>query len=259
MVQMKEGIPMKKVAISIAIGVVFTCFAGMTVSAEDEHVVEKGDTLWNISQRYDITVEEIMEINELEKSTIHPKQTLNLYTTYKVEKGDTLTKISEDLDVSVDQLKEWNDLESDLITVGQILNIKSKQTQESVKEGKSENNSKEEKSDNHSDEVDATNNESLEEQTLSMTATAYTAECEGCTGVTYTGIDLNENPEEKVIAVDPDVIPLGSEVYVEGYGHAIAADIGSAIKGNKIDIFVPTQDEALDWGVKDVDVTIIDE
>src|SRR5699024_10973319 len=311
MVQMKEGIPMKKVAISIAIGVVFTCFAGMTVSAEDEHVVEKGDTLWNISQRYDITVEEIMEINELEKSTIHPKQTLNLYTTYKVEKGDTLTKISEDLDVSVDQLKEWNDLESDLITAGQILNIKSKQTQESVKEGKSENNSKEEKSDNHSAEVDATNNESLEEQTLSMTATAYTAECEGstgvtytgidsnknkeeksdnqsdevddtntesleeqtlsmtataytaecegCTGVTYTGIDLNENPEEKVIAVDPDVIPLGSEVYVEGYGHAIAADIGSAIKGNKIDIFVPTQDEALDWGVKDVDVTIIDE
>src|SRR5699024_5877633 len=119
-----------------------------------------------------------------------PKQTLNLYTTYQVEKGDTLTKISEDLDVSVDQLKEWNDLDSDLITVGQTLNVKSKQTQDAIKGEKSENNSKDEKSDNHSDEVDAANNESEEEQTLSMTATAYTAECEGCTGVTYTGIDL---------------------------------------------------------------------
>ncbi|MDQ7861221.1 3D domain-containing protein [Peribacillus frigoritolerans] len=41
----------------------------------------------------------------------------------------------------------------------------------------------------------------------------------------------------KIIAVDPSVIPMGSKVYVEGYGYAVAADKGGAIKGNRIDVF----------------------
>src|SRR5699024_6125542 len=65
---------------------------------------------------------------------------------------------------------------------------------------------------------------SSEGETFSVTATAYTSDCEGCTGTTATGIDLNANPDKKVIAVDPDVIPLGTEVHVEGYGNAVAAD-----------------------------------
>src|SRR5699024_7614567 len=55
-------------------------------------------------------------------------------------------------------------------------------------------------------------------QTKTMQATAYTAKCDtGCTGITATGQNLNANPNKKVIAVDPSVIPLGSRVYVEGY------------------------------------------
>ena len=41
-------------------------------------------------------------------------------------------------------------------------------------------------------------------QEMTMTATAYTAYCEGCSGITYTGIDLRSNPNQKVIAVDPN-------------------------------------------------------
>jgi peptidoglycan DL-endopeptidase CwlO len=93
-------------------------------------------------------------------------------------------------------------------------------------------------------------------KTLTVTATAYTANCKGCSGITHTGIDLINNPDSKVIAVDPSVIPLGSVVYVEGYGYAIAGDVGSAIKGNKIDIFVPNRSEALKWGVRRVKITI---
>ena len=96
-----------------------------------------------------------------------------------------------------------------------------------------------------------------EEETITVTATAYTANCEGGTGVTYTGVDLRANPESKVIAVDPTVIPLGTKVYVEGYGYATAADIGGAIKGNKIDVFIPSQSEAEDWGMKTVEVKIL--
>jgi 3D (Asp-Asp-Asp) domain-containing protein len=94
-------------------------------------------------------------------------------------------------------------------------------------------------------------------KTISVTATAYTAYCYGCSGVTATGIDLRSNPNQKVIAVDPNVIPLGSEVYVEGYGHAIAGDTGGAIKGNKIDLFIPSHSEAMKFGRQSVNVTIL--
>ncbi|MBU3144006.1 3D domain-containing protein [Clostridium sp. CF012] len=59
------------------------------------------------------------------------------------------------------------------------------------------------------------------------------------------------------IAVDPNVIPMGTRLYVEGYGYAIAADKGSAVKGKYIDVFFNTLNEALDWGVKNIKVQII--
>ncbi|GAF23028.1 cell wall-binding protein [Bacillus sp. JCM 19047] len=94
-------------------------------------------------------------------------------------------------------------------------------------------------------------------QTMTMEATAYTAYCEGCSGVTRTGIDLRANPNQKVVAVDPNVIPLGSRVYVEGYGEAIAGDTGGAIKGQKIDLYVQTKDEAFQFGRQQVQVTVL--
>lgn len=95
-------------------------------------------------------------------------------------------------------------------------------------------------------------------KTFTMSSTAYTAGCSGCSGVTATGINLNNNPNMKVIAVDPSVIPLGTRVYVEGYGEAIAGDTGGSIKGNKIDVHVPTKADAKSWGRKTVKVTILD-
>ncbi|MFS0690774.1 ubiquitin-like domain-containing protein [Sporosarcina sp. 179-K 8C2 HS] len=91
-----------------------------------------------------------------------------------------------------------------------------------------------------------------------VTATAYTAHCNGCTGKTATGIDLRANPNLKVIAVDPSVIPLGSKVWVEGYGYAIAGDTGGAIKGKKIDLHVPTKAAAYNFGRRTVKIKVID-
>lgn len=92
---------------------------------------------------------------------------------------------------------------------------------------------------------------------ITMSATAYTASCNGCSGVTATGINLNSNPNAKVVAVDPSVIPLGSKVWVEGYGYAIAGDTGGAIKGNRIDLFVPSKDQAYRFGRKNVKVRVL--
>ncbi|WP_142315518.1 3D domain-containing protein [Bacillus pseudomycoides] len=74
---------------------------------------------------------------------------------------------------------------------------------------------------------------------------------------TSMGDDLTANPNLKVIAVDPSVIPLGSNVYVEGYGPAGARDTGGAIKGNKIDVFIPSKQEVWNWGVRTVKVYVL--
>ncbi|MEE1132856.1 MAG: ubiquitin-like domain-containing protein [Caryophanon sp.] len=90
-----------------------------------------------------------------------------------------------------------------------------------------------------------------------VTATAYTATCNGCIGITKTGINLLKNPHLKVIAVDPNVIPLGSDVWVEGYGYAVAGDTGGAIKGNIIDLFMPEVEDAYEWGRRTVRIKVL--
>ncbi|NQD67560.1 DUF348 domain-containing protein [Bacillus haikouensis] len=91
-----------------------------------------------------------------------------------------------------------------------------------------------------------------------VSSTAYTASCNGCSGHTATGINLKANPGIKVIAVDPSVIPLGTKVYVDGYGYAVAADTGGAIRGNKIDVFFSSKSDAYRWGRKTIKVKILD-
>ncbi len=90
-----------------------------------------------------------------------------------------------------------------------------------------------------------------------VNSTAYTASCNGCSGTTATGINLRANPNVKVIAVDPRIIPLGTKVFVEGYGYAVAADTGSSIKGYKIDVFFAAKADAYRWGNRKVKIKIL--
>lgn len=93
-----------------------------------------------------------------------------------------------------------------------------------------------------------------------MQATAYSPGPESCGkyakhGRTYTGKKAGFG----IVAVDPKVIPLGTKLYVEGYGRAEAADIGSAIKGNRIDLCFETYREAVMFGRKKLNVYILSE
>ncbi len=91
-----------------------------------------------------------------------------------------------------------------------------------------------------------------------MSATAY-CPCTKCCGPFADGLTHTGLPAQRgVIAVDPRVIPLGSRVYVDGYGYAIAADTGSAIRGNKIDVCFDTHDEALAWGLRRLKVYVLE-
>jgi len=89
---------------------------------------------------------------------------------------------------------------------------------------------------------------------MTMEATAYSTAQPGLGRYTANGTDLHTNP--RVIAVDPSVIPLGTKVTVEGYGTYIAADTGGAIKGNRIDIHFSTVQECINFGRKNVKITI---
>jgi len=154
-------------------------------------------------------------------------------STYQVRSGDSLWKIATKYKITVSQLKSWNNLKSNTIRPKQVLKVKKTTTAKK-----------------------ASSTTKTVRKTINVKATAYTANCKGCSGITATGLNLKKNPTVKAIAVDPKVIPLGTKVHVEGYGHAVAADKGGAIKGNKIDVFIPSKQKALNWGVKTVKVTV---
>lgn len=90
-------------------------------------------------------------------------------------------------------------------------------------------------------------------KTIEAKVTAYTPYDAGCNGVTYTGTVARKG----VVAVDPSVIPLGTKVYVPGYGIAIAEDVGGAIKGDRVDVCFNSVTDALNWGVKYTTVYIL--
>jgi 3D (Asp-Asp-Asp) domain-containing protein len=88
---------------------------------------------------------------------------------------------------------------------------------------------------------------------LKVTATGYSSQEPGVGTRTATGAAATRG----VIAVDPSVIPLGTRVYIPGYGTAVAADTGGAILGARIDLCFDTRGEALVWGRRTVTVTIL--
>jgi 3D (Asp-Asp-Asp) domain-containing protein len=163
--------------------------------------------------------------------------------TYKVKSGDSLYRIAKTYKISVSNLKKWNNLKSNTIYPNQKLKVSKATTSKPVVK-------KAQTTSSRSSKLKVV-------KTITVTATAYTANCKRCSGITATGINLKKHPNLKVISVDPKVIKLGTKVYVEGYGYAIAGDTGGAMRGKKIDIFVPSYKKAIQWGRKTVKVKIL--
>lgn len=276
---------MKKSILSLAAAAAISGAFTIPVQAEDVKVKD-GDTLWGISQTYKVSVEDIKSWNDLSSDAIYAGETIHISQEehYKVKSGDTLSGIAHKYDVGVNDIKSWNGLSSDTIHPGQEIVIKpaankveaasvgpaqksgqaaqaeQSEPAEQTKPIEQSKPAEQTKPVEQSEPADS-NNESQDQaesgKEITVSATAYTADCQGCSGTTATGVDLKANPDAKVIAVDPSVIPLGSKVYVEGYGYATAADTGGAIKGNRVDIFVPNEQDAVNWGVKNVKVQIL--
>lgn len=96
--------------------------------------------------------------------------------------------------------------------------------------------------------------------------TAYTAQCDGCIGITKTGVDVRHTIKyegKRIVAVDPSVIALGTTVELRlANGRTIEAtaqDVGGAIKGRRLDLLVADRATAIEFGRQDVEVRIIKE
>ncbi|TCI43453.1 LysM peptidoglycan-binding domain-containing protein [Exiguobacterium sp. SH3S2] len=251
-----------------------TALAGLSLgvaapaSAASTHTVQSGDTLYRIAVNNGVSVNDIKQANSLNSNMIYPNQVLKLAkseakatassNTYTVKSGDTLYRIATNNGVSVNQLMTWNGLKSDLIFPGQQFAVKGAKAASVANSAptakpKASTSAPVTKQSTSTTQTQAP----ASGKTMTVEATAYTPYCAGCSGITATGIDVRSNPNQKVIAVDPSVIPLGSKVWVEGYGEAIAGDTGGAIKGNKIDLLMPTQQQALNFGRKSITIKVL--
>lgn len=119
-----------------------------TYKSDDVYVVQKGDTLWGISKKFGISVNDLKELNNLSTNVLKIGQTLKVkkeqidddeqsINTYTVQKGDSLYAIAKMYDTSVEELKEINNLSTNVLQIGQVLKIPSKYKEYIVKKGDS--------------------------------------------------------------------------------------------------------------------------
>lgn len=197
---------------------------------------------------------------------------------YTVEAGDTIENIAKAFEVSLEDLMKWNaglTIDS-IIQVGQTIKIQTEKDPTTIETSKlSWEAPVVEVAPEPAVVAEAPVTQPVEAvaevapaptvettptapngRVVTVSATAYSTSEPGMSSFTALGIDLRQT--SNVIAVDPNVIPLGSRVFVEGYGEAIAGDTGGAIVGNKIDVHFATVDACYQWGVRSVQVTILD-
>lgn len=206
----------------------------------------------------------LLEPVSIEEDQEKTKNEEKITVDYTVESGDTLINIATAFEVDVSELIKWNEhvTNDSPLQIDEVIQIETNLTTETIKPEKltweTETNEEALPVSNQQDTViEETSAASSDASTEKMTvvATAYSRNQPSLTNITASGIDLSQNPQ--VIAVDPTVIPLGTKVYVEGYGEAIAGDTGSAIIGNRVDLHMDSIDESFKWGIQEVELTIL--
>ncbi|YBV88559.1 LysM peptidoglycan-binding domain-containing protein [Bacillus sp. PK9-021] len=245
---------------------------------EMTHKVQQGNTLWSISQQYGVTVDQIKEWNGLKSDLIYPGEQLKIQSPngQAQQSSPSVAQAApeaqqaqapaeqtqeEQQQAQVEQAqKEQQQAQAEQAQKEQQ-QAQAEQAQKEQQQAQAEQAQKEQQQAQaeqaQKEQQPAESSQQASGKSMTVEATAYTANCAGCSGTTATGVDLKANPNQKVIAVDPSVIPLGSKVYVEGYGEAVAADTGGAIKGNRIDVFVPAEGDAQQFGRKSVKITVM--
>lgn len=254
--------------------------------------VQPGDTLEKIAKRYGSTAELWKKANYLEDYYLTVSQTLNVVFPYLVTEGDNLDYLARKYNTTKFAIKKLNHLKNDQVKAGMVLSIpvnsnrllvepkakkerfvSKKRTvstaakhQRKPKKGiTSQIQSSKPKRSTKTKKRQATKFGSIQgKKTLQMRATAYNVQGNEKWGrLTASGTTVRHG----VVAVDPNVIPLGTKLYISGYNSpllpkggfiAVAEDTGGAIKGNRIDIFIDAPTGSVSkFGIQNVKVTIL--
>lgn len=232
-----------------------------------------GDTLWGVSEATDISVDKLVQVNDIDnRSLIHVGSTIYLskdssvisvqngdeeVVSYDVSNGDAVeTETPEEVEESSqsqveEETQEDVVEETEEVEVTVVEEIEETEAQEEVVEE-----TVVEETVEPAEPAAESTQTSKNGYTMTVEATAYSRNQPVLSNHTFTGIDLRENP--RVIAVDPDVIPLGSTIVVPGYGEYVAGDTGGAIIGNRIDVHIESLQEAIQFGRQSIEVQVFE-
>lgn len=258
---MKKKVKQSMVALTLGVSL---CGFALPASAST-YTIKENDTFWNLSQARGVSLDAMIKANNgANPLNLQPGQTIVIPdSTYQVKDNETFWTIARDLKLSVDDLQAANkQVNSKNVYAGLILNLpesslKSQSTKapQILTETTSANS------------VKTPSGESVNySKVVNATATAYSSAAEE--NGQWGAVDYFGNPLELgTVAVDPNVIPMGSKLLITGYTNdglpvdgliAYAKDQGGAIKGNRIDIFLPgSREKVSDFGIQNVKVYVL--
>ncbi|GIM44823.1 peptidase M23 [Collibacillus ludicampi] len=257
---------MKERVKALAMGAIL-CGAlfGSAQASATTYTVQKGDTLYDLSKKTGTTVSAWKIANHLTSDKIQSGKEMNQPMSYRVVEGDTLWKLSQRYNTTVEEIQRANGLQGSLILVGQVLQLPvgSKEVTAAASATPEEPTEGNKTAPVHTDQASPVADAQVV-KTLDCVATAYgPADSTGWGGLTKTG----KHVAQGMIAVDPNVIPLGSKVWISGYNDpnlpaggfmATAEDTGGAIRGNRIDIYIHADDATVrKFGVQNVTVKVL--
>lgn len=219
-----------------------------------EYTFQWGDTLWGVSKATDVSIDKLAKVNDIDNRSMIQVDT-KIYLSgdssiISVENNDEVVSydVSEEEVVETETPQEVQEsVKEEVVEEEAVTEETPEATETTAPEAPSEDVS------TSSSEAQAS---AQSGRTVSVEATAYSLNQPELGNITYSGIDLRQNPN--VIAVDPSFIPLGSRINVPGYGEFIAGDTGGAIKGNRIDIHMTDIQQALQFGRRSIEVQIIE-
>ncbi len=254
------------------------------------YVVQANQSPYAIALQTQVSLQNFEKVNHLTSaSEIYPGEAVAIPFLYSVNPGDSLWYIANHYNTTVASIKQLNGLTSTLIFPGQTLLVASgshamsptTNAGESIS-GDQQNTSAQTSSPSATDSSNSASPQvsavarsvvtpqsqiaaPSSTQAVNMVATSYDASAasNGPWGaVNYFGKPLQFGD----VAVDPSVIPLGSKLFISGYSdpalprggfYATANDVGGAIKGNRLDIFLPTASQANQFGIENIKVQVI--
>lgn len=252
----KRRLAMAVIGTAVACSGFFTGFTPVFAATlpTAPYVVQNGDSMYSVAMRAGFGLYDLARVNNLaQNAELFPGERLALPFLYKVERGDQLAYLAKRYGTTVGSIEHLNGLNSVKgIHAGENLLIARGSQTASLTPPKPRM-------------LGAALTAPAMGTPVSMVATAYDGSI-ACNGP-WGAVDYFGNPLQfGSVAVDPKVIPLGSKLFISGYSdpflpkggfYARAVDVGGAIKGDRIDIYLPQTSRARQFGIEHVTVRVV--